>query len=110
VKLLFDQNLSDRLLRILANDFPASVHVRHVGLAGADDEDVWRYALDQRLVVTSKDSDFHQRSLVRGHPPKVVWIRSGNCTTDAIAQLLRRHRADIQAFGADPEASFLILS
>lgn len=110
MKLLLDQNLSDRLLRILADDYPGSVHVRHVGLARADDEDVWRYALEEGLVITSKDSDFHQRSLVRGHPPKVVWIRTGNCTTDHIAQLLRHHRGDLAAFGDDPESSILTLS
>lgn len=110
MRLLFDQNLSDRLLRILDDDYPGSVHVRHIDLARADDEDVWRYALDHGLAITSKDSDFHQRSLVRGHPPKVVWIRTGNCTTDRIAELLRRHREDLEAFGGDPEASFLILS
>lgn len=110
MKLLFDQNLSDRLLRILGDDYPGSVHVRNVGLARADDEQVWRYALDQRLTITSKDSDFHQRSLVRGHPPKVVWLQTGNCTTDRIAELLGRHRPDLEAFDADPQASFLVLS
>jgi predicted nuclease of predicted toxin-antitoxin system len=110
VRLLFDQNLSDRLLRVLDDDYPGSVHVRHVGLERADDEDVWRYAFDRGLVITSKDSDFHQRSLVRGHPPKVVWIRTGNCTTDRIAELLRLHREDLLTFDGDPEASFLILS
>lgn len=110
MRLLFDQNLSDRLLRILDEEYPGSVHVRHVGLARADDEDVWRYAIDQGLVITSKDSDFHQRSLVRGHPPKVVWIQTGNCTTDRIADLLRRHREDLEGFDDDSEAAFLILS
>lgn len=110
MKLLLDQNLSDRLLRTLAGEYPGSVHVRNVGLARADDEQLWRYALDQRLTITSKDSDFHQRSLVRGHPPKVVWLQTGNCATDRIAELLRRHRSDLEAFDADPQASFLILS
>ena len=110
MRLLFDQNLSDRLLRILAGEYPGSVHVRHVGRGSADDEDIWRYAHDQGLVITSKDSDFHQRSLVRGHPPKVVWIHTGNCRTERIAELLRRHRADLEAFDDDPEASFLIIS
>ena len=109
MKLLFDQNLSDRLLRILADEYPGSVHVRDVGLARADDEEVWQYALDQRLTITSKDSDFHQRSLVRGHPPKVIWLQTGNCTTERVAELLRRHREDLEAFDADPESSFLVL-
>jgi len=110
VKLLFDQNLSDRLVGILADEYPGSVHVRNVGLARADDEEVWRYALDQGLAITSKDSDFHQRSLVRGHPPKVVWLQTGNCSTERISDLLRRHQPDLEAFDADPLASFLVLS
>lgn len=110
MRLLLDQNLSDKLLRILEDHYPGSVHVRHVGLARADDEDLWAYAKGEGLVIVSKDSDFHQRSLVRGHPPKVVWIQTGNCTTDHIAELLRRHREDLGAFVDDSEASFLILS
>lgn len=110
MKLLFDENLSDRLVGILEHEYPGSVHVRNVGLARADDEEVWGYALDQGLAITSKDSDFHQRSLVRGHPPKVVWLQTGNCATERIAGLLRRHQSDLEAFDGDPEASFLILS
>lgn len=110
MKLLLDQNLSDRLLGILADEYPGSVHVRQVGLARADDELVWRYALEHALTIVSKDSDFHQRSLLRGHPPRVVWLQTGNCATARIADLLRRHQPDLEAFEADPQASFLMLS
>lgn len=110
MRLLFDQNLSDRLLRILADEYPESVHVRHVGLGRADDDEVWRYALDNGLTITSKDSDFHQRSLVQGHPPKVVWIRIGNCSTEQIADVLRGRQPELEAFGRDKDASFLIIS
>ncbi|MGH9379927.1 MAG: DUF5615 family PIN-like protein [Thermoanaerobaculia bacterium] len=110
MRLLFDQNLSDRLLHILADEYPGSVHLRHVGLRRADDDEVWRYALDHRLTITSKDSDFHQRSFVQGHPPKVVWIRTGNCSTDRIADILRRHRPELEAFDRDEDTSLLILS
>jgi len=110
VRLLFDENLSDRLVPTLDEDYPGSVHVRSVGLAKADDEDVWSYALEHGFTIVSKDTDFHQRSLVRGHPPKVVWVQTGNCTTDYIAELLRRHRKDLEGFGEDAEASFLILA
>lgn len=57
-----------------------------------------------------KDSDFHQLSFLRGHPPKVVWIRRGNCSTDEIESLLRQHEADLRAFEQDSDASFLVLS
>lgn len=110
MKLLFDQNLSHRLLHSLADLFPDSRHVRAVGLGSADDESVWRYAAAKGCMIVSKDSDFHQLSFLRGHPPKVVWIRRGNCSTDDIEELLRAHAVDLLAFEQNPEASFLVLS
>ena len=109
VKLLFDQNLSRRLVIELADFFPDSTHVAYAVLALASDADVWEYAAVNALVVVSKDADFHQLSLVRGAPPKVIWIRLGNSSTDAIAGLLRSHAHDIEAFVADSEAVFLAL-
>jgi predicted nuclease of predicted toxin-antitoxin system len=110
VNLLFDQNLSHRLVRSLADIFPSSDHVRNVELGRADDDGVWEYAAAQGLMIVSKDSDFHQLSFVRSHPPKVVWIRRGNCSTSEIESLLRQHEADLRAFERDPDASFLVLS
>ena len=60
--------------------------------------------------IVSKDSDFHQLSFVRGHPPRVVLIRRGNCSTDEIESLLRQYAEDLRAFGRDPDASFLAVS
>jgi predicted nuclease of predicted toxin-antitoxin system len=110
MKLLFDQNLSHRLVRDLAAEFPGSAHVRDLGLAVAPDPDVWAYAAANGFVIVSKDTDFQQRALLYGHPPKVIWVRLGNCTTAAVASLLRLRLADIQAFEADAAASFLALS
>jgi len=110
VKLLFDQNLSNRLARSVSDLFPASTHVRDVGLGSADDEAVWQYAKPNGLTIVSKDSDLHQLSFLRGHPPKVIWIRRGNCSTDEIESVLREHEADLRAFEHDPHASFLVLS
>jgi len=61
------------------------------------------------LVIVSKDADFHQRSFVRGAPPKVVWIRRGNCSTDEIAGLLRQFHGEMLAFEQDTEGTFLAL-
>ena len=110
VRLLFDQNLSPRLVAALADRYPGSVHVRDAGLATADDATVWAYASAQGLTIVSKDGDFHQRSLVFGHPPKVIWVRRGNCSTATIAALLRDHHAELAAFAADPEAAFVALA
>jgi predicted nuclease of predicted toxin-antitoxin system len=58
----------------------------------------------------SKDGEFHQRSFLLGHPPKVVWIRRGNCSTRDIETLLRDRLPDLLTFDTDPGASFLALS
>jgi len=77
VKLLFDENLSPRLCRLLADVYPGSAHVRDIGLRGADDERICSYARDYGFTVVSKDNDFRQRGFLRGAPPKVVWLSVG---------------------------------
>jgi predicted nuclease of predicted toxin-antitoxin system len=84
--------------------------VREVGLKTADDPLVWEYAKDNGLMIVSKDSDMHQRSFVFGQPPKVVWVRLGNCSTSDVEKLLRDNFAVIKAFYEDDYASFLSLS
>jgi len=79
------------------------------GAAAADDQVVWDYAVEHGLTIVSKDSDFHQRSFLFGPPPKVVWIRLGNCTTDEIALFLHHHFDDLQTFARDAQAAFLAL-
>ena len=110
MKLLFDQNLSHRLVGLLAAEFPGSTHVRDVGLAASPDPGVWAHAIAGGFTIVSKDTDFEQRSLLLGHPPKVVWVRLGNCPTAAVATLLHDRMTEMRAFEADPTASFLALS
>lgn len=109
MKLLFDQNLSYKLVKCLSDVYPESEHVRQVGLGEADDTTVWEYAKNNNLVIVSKDEDFHQRSFLSGPPPKVVWLRLGNCTTQDIEDALRQKRVAISAFVAEKEAAFLII-
>jgi predicted nuclease of predicted toxin-antitoxin system len=78
VKLLFDENLSPKLSDLVAAGYPASIHVRTVGLQGAADQHVWDYARTEGFAIASKDNDFRQRSFVFGSPPKVVWLDVGN--------------------------------
>ena len=108
-RLLFDQNLAPRLARDLADLFPDSAHVRHLHLHAASDEEIWvRAAIDQFVIVT-KDDDFRQRSFLRGHPPKVIWVRLGNCRTADVASLLRARETDVRAFVTDPQLALLAL-
>lgn len=110
MKLLLDQNISSRVLDAIAPLYPGSGHVRHFGLEWADDDTVWEYAREHGFIIVSKDSDFRQRSFLFGFPPKVIWIRAGNCSTDDIERILREHHSEVQGFGEDPVHAFLILS
>lgn len=109
MKLLFDQNLSFKLVRLLNDLYPDSVHVRDLQLSEADDLTIWRYAAEHGLIIVSKDSDFHQMSLLYSHPPKTVWLRVGNAPTSAIVELLREHHVNMQLFVEDLDASLLAL-
>ena len=94
--LLFDQNLSYRLVDRLADVFPGCCHVRSVGLARAGDAEVWAHARAAGLTLVSKDRDFVDLAVVRGVPPCVVWVQAGNQPTDRDEALLRRHAADVR--------------
>lgn len=108
--LLFDENLSFRLVEQLADVYPHSLHVRDVGLTGRTDEEIWRYAARESCAIVTKDIDFYQRSMLRGAPPKVIWVRIGNVTTRAIADVLRSQFPLVQHFIAESDAAFLELA
>ena len=108
-RLLFDQNLSHRLVAALDDIFPESLHARDVGLSQASDWDVWEYAREKRLVIVTKENDFNQMSFLYGAPPKVVWLRAGNCSTDVARKLIRERMGVIVSFAADQTESLLIL-
>lgn len=110
MKLLLDQNLAPRLVARLADLFPASEHVRDVGLATADDLAVWEYAKANGFAIVSKDADFRQLSFLFGSPPKVVWLRVGNQSTAQIEAVVRANAAAFEAFDADPVASMLVIT
>ncbi|MEX2527846.1 MAG: DUF5615 family PIN-like protein [Gemmatimonadota bacterium] len=110
MKLLLDENLSPLLAERVSDLFPDTIHVRDLGLARADDLKIWKQARDDGFTIVSKDSDFHQLSFVLGPPPKVIWIRRGNCSTDQIEGILRDRHSEILAFGDDSNAAFLALS
>ena len=109
MKLPFDQNLSHRLPERLADIYPESTHVRDVGLRDVDDLVIWKYAKAHGYVIVSKDSDFQQRSLLDGGPPKFIWLRIGNCTTQRIEDLLRKYSTAIHTFNPDNLKSHLML-
>ncbi|MEB3281679.1 MAG: DUF5615 family PIN-like protein [Lyngbya sp.] len=88
MKLLLDENLSDRIVARIVDLYPASIHVKTLGLTNTDDVIIWEYAKANHFTILSKDSDFHQRSLLYGHPPKFIYLRIGNSPTTKIIQIL----------------------
>lgn len=109
MRLLFDENLSSRLVQAVADVYPSSMHLIAAGLGGASDEHVWKQAADGGYVLVTKDEDFHRLSVLRGPPPKVIWIRLGNCATRDVVRLLRTRAEDVIRTLALDDVAFLAL-
>jgi predicted nuclease of predicted toxin-antitoxin system len=102
VKLLFDENLSPRLVTLLSAHWPNSAHVESINLRGATDDAIWSFARDHGFTLVSKDDDFRSLALVRGAPPKVIWLQIGNAPTPKVAELLRANLSILEHFADDP--------
>lgn len=110
MRLLFDANLSPRLVASLRDLYPDCAHVFDCGGIHRDDLAIWRYARASSYVIITQDSDFQSMSMLRGAPPKVVLLRAGNVGTQEIANILRIRHTDLVWFEADPLTSLLIVS
>lgn len=109
MKLLFDHNLSPRLTKRLSDLFPDSSHVYLLGLDQVDDTAIREYARQNDFLIVTKDADFSDLCLLLGFPPKVIWIRRGNCKTSDIENILRSHYDDIKALATDQIIGVLTL-
>ncbi|NEO03405.1 MAG: hypothetical protein F6K50_51330 [Moorea sp. SIO3I7] len=96
MKLLFDQNLSHKLVARLADLFPDSSHVQFHGLAEKTDTEIWEFAKANDFCIVTQDADFAERSRLYGYPPKVLWLRCGNAPTKQVEALLRSGAVAIQ--------------
>jgi predicted nuclease of predicted toxin-antitoxin system len=101
MKLLFDQNISHRLIKQISDILPAAKQVRDFGIENYSDKSIWEFAKENKYTIVTFDSDFYDFSLVWGHPPKIVWIRTYNQTTKHVEELLRKHYETIRAFICD---------
>jgi len=98
MKLLFDQNISFRIMHFLPDYFANCRHVRSVGLSDRNDRDVWQFAKQNSFTIVTFDSDFFDIATLRGFPPKIVWLRTGNLTTAEIAERLILNSSKIATF------------
>jgi predicted nuclease of predicted toxin-antitoxin system len=105
MKLLFDQNISFRIINKIVDKFPESKHVSNVGLSGSEDIDIWQFAKKENYVIVTFDSDYYDISLINGCPPKVIWLRIGNVTTEAIKKIILSNSQVITDFIDNEENS-----
>ena len=110
MRLLFDHNLSPRLVELLSDVFPGSTHTSLEGLERADDADIWDLAAGHGYTIVTKDADFQDMATLRGGLPKVVWLRLGNCTTSDIERVLRDNESAVIDLDASDSTHVLVLS
>ena len=109
MNLLFDQNLSPNLVPLITDLFPDSSHVYLLGLDRASDRSIYEYAKENDFVIVTKDGDYSDFYLLLGFPPKIIWIRRGNCSTAAIENILREHIAEIEILFNDRNLGILTI-
>ncbi len=107
MKLLFDQNISPKIVRQIEADFPGSKQVRHVSLEDASDTVIFDYAKKNGYSVVTFDSDFVDLNVMRGIPPKIIWLKTGNLTTRSVSTLLRENMLIIHKFLESEEEEIL---
>lgn len=107
MKLLFDQNISYRLVNRILDIFPEAKQIGELDLIDASDRKIWEFAKENDYVIVTFDSDFYDFSVVWGHPPKVIWLRTGNTTTAQTETVIRAHQSTIQHFVLDESLACL---
>ena len=103
MRLLFDQNLSWKLPKLLVDIFPDSLHVRSVDMKQVPDSEIVAYARREQLVIVTKDSGLKRWASVNPGSPKIVWVRVGNCSTRIVEELLRHHSLRISELVKNPQ-------
>jgi predicted nuclease of predicted toxin-antitoxin system len=109
MKLLFDHNLSPRLIDRLKDIYSNVTHVSLLNMDQASDRIIWLYAKTNEYIIVTKDSDFNDLSVLHGFPPKVIWLQIGNCTTSEIEKILRNYYDIIADFESDRNSGVLLL-
>ena len=110
MKLLFDANLSPRLVSLVGDLFPESEHVYQLHEESAEDKQIWNYALQHGFTIVTKDADFDEMRTISQVGPGIIWIRRGNCSTNEIADILRKNAASILAMASvDSSLTVLVL-
>ena len=108
MKLLFDANISYRIVKKLQKEFPDSIHTSKTGLnPPIPDRLIWQFAGNNDFAVVTYDEDFYELSNLYGSPPKIIWLRFGNAPTKIIVQKLLKHENDIKNLLFDAQIDLL---
>ena len=89
MRLLFDQNISFRIIKKTESFLPHANQVRLLGLENCKDIEIWEYARSNCYTIVTFDTDFYDISLIKGTPPKIIWLRMGNTSTESIVDCLK---------------------
>jgi len=98
MRLLFDQNISYRLIKKISDIFPKSKQVKELGLENATDLEIFNYAKINNYSIVTFDSDFCDLNIISGFLPKIIWIRTGNTTTKNLEIIIRQKSEIINSF------------
>ncbi len=101
MRLLFDQNISFRVVGLLKETFPEIRHVREFDLQYATDRQIWNFARENDYNIVTYDSDFYDLVTLFGHPPKIVWLRLGNTSSQNLIRVLLAQAEEIDSFLTD---------
>lgn len=103
MKLLFDQNISFRLLRKIEVQYPEAKQVKELSLENSTDMQIWEYARVNHYTIVTFDADFYEIANLKGHPPKIIWLRTGNTTTTNLEKIFIKKRELIGDFISNPD-------
>jgi predicted nuclease of predicted toxin-antitoxin system len=78
-------------------------------LASADDAEIWDHARTHGFALVTLDADFENMSVLRGAPPKVIWIRTLDTSTAWLAEVLGKRLPEIRRFLADDAMACLLI-
>ena len=107
MKLLFDNNLSHKLILRLEDIFPGSTHVMIEALDESDDQEIWEFARKHAFAIVTKDSDYSELCIIKGFPPKIVWLRIGNCRVGDIEHIIRNNAIVLNQFHNNPSVGIV---
>jgi len=110
MRLLFDQNISFRILKKLPEIYEGSSHVKTEGLLDSSDFEIWEYARIHEFIIVTQDSDFNNLYLLKGFPPKILWFQTGNLQTSELALILKNRQNDIVEFSINDKLGCMEIS